>query len=83
MFSEKLARRRRIQRFAIVAAATVLLCGIAVIALIAVRGFDLLSGLEPGPLPVVVAVLVALAALLVLTLITYGAVRAYANFTSR
>ncbi len=83
MFSDKLARRRRIQRFAIIVAATVLACGIAVIALIAVRGFDMLHGLETGPVPVVAAALVALSALLILTLLAYGAVRAYGRFTSR
>jgi ABC-type polysaccharide/polyol phosphate export permease len=83
MFSNKLARRRRIQRFAIVVAATVLVCGIAVIALIAVHGFDMLYGMEAGPVPVVVAALVAIAALLILTLFAYAAVRAYGNITSR
>ncbi len=83
MFSERLERRRRIERFAVVVAATVLACGIAVIALIAVQGLDMLEAMGTGPVPVVVGALVALAGLLVLCLIAYSAVRTYGRLTSR
>ena len=83
MFSAKLERRRRIHRFAVLVAATLLAAGIALIAIWAVRGFDMLTAVEAGPAPIIIGVLVALAGLGVLCLVAYGAIRAYGRVTSR
>ncbi|MGH6734585.1 MAG: hypothetical protein ACRECX_00685 [Methyloceanibacter sp.] len=81
MFSDKLARRRRIHRWAVVTAVSVLLVGLALIAVWAVQAFDMLAVTDAGSGPLVLAVLIALGGLLVLTLAAYIAVRAYGRFT--
>ena len=57
--------------------------GIALIALWAVRAFDMLGAAEANRAPIIIGVLIALAVLVVLCLIAYAAVRAVGRFTSR
>lgn len=75
MFSDRLERRRKVRRFALLVALTVLLIGIALIAVVAVQGFDLLGAAEADRVPLGLAVLGALAGLLVLSVAAYVAVR--------
>lgn len=81
MFSTKLNRRRQFNRLAVLAAATVLAVGIALIAVGAVRAFNILEAADADRAPIIVGVLVALAVLVVLCLIAYAAVRAVGRFT--
>lgn len=83
MFSAKLERRRRIQRLAILTATTLLVVGIAMIAIWAVQAFEMLgvAGADRGP--VVLGVLIAVGALLLLCIVAYVAVRMYGRVTSR
>jgi len=83
MFSAKLERRRRIHRLAILTATTLLVVGIAVIAIWAVQAFDMLgvAGADRGP--VLLGVLIAVGALLLLCLIAYAAVRMFGRVTTR
>lgn len=83
MFSAKLERRRKIERFAAVVAATVLAAGLAVIAIVAVQAFDMAEAMETGPAPVLLGAGIAFAGLLVLCLLAYMAVRVYGRMTSR
>jgi uncharacterized protein with GYD domain len=83
MFSGRLERRRKNRRWAAVVAATLLVVGIAVIAVWAVQGLDMLQVADADRAPVVIGVLIALAGLGVLCLVTYAAVRAYGRVTSR
>ena len=83
MFSDKLERRRKIHRWAIVVAATLLAAGIAVIAVVAVEGFDMLAAAEADRAPVFLGAAIALAGLLVLCFVAYTAVRVYARVTTR
>ena len=64
-------------------AATLLAVGITLIAVWAVRAFDMLEVAEADRAPIIIGVLIALAALFVLCLIAYAAVRAVGRFTSR
>ena len=83
MFSDKLDRRRKIQRWAVVVAATLLAAGIAVIAMVVVEGFDMLGVAEADRAPVFLGAGIALAGLLILCLVAYTAVRVYARVTTR
>jgi hypothetical protein len=83
MFSDKLERRRRIERFAAVVAATVLLAGLGGIAIVAMEAMDMAKAMDAGPAPVVVGTGIALAGVLVLSFLAYAAVRVYARVTSR
>jgi polyferredoxin len=83
MFSAKLERRRRIHRWAVIVAATVLACGLALIAIWAAQAYDMLGTVEAGLAPVILSVLIALAGLLVLCFGAYTAVRVYGRLTSR
>lgn len=83
MFSAKLERRRKARRFALLIAATVLVIGLALIAVVAVQGFDLLSVAEADRMPMVLAILGALAGLLLLSLVAYAAARIYGRVTLR
>lgn len=83
MFSDKLERRRKIHRWAVVVAATLLAAGIAVIAIVAIEGFDMLAAAEADRGPVFLGAAVALAALFVLCLFAYAAVRVYGRVTTR
>jgi len=83
MFSDKLDRRRKIHRWALVVAATLLAAGIAVIAIIAVEAFDMLAAAEADRGPVILGAAIAFAGLLVLCLFAYAAVRVYARVTTR
>jgi len=83
MFSATLERRRRIHRWAVVVAATLLAVGIGLIAIWAVRAFYMLEAVEADRAPIIIGVLIALAGLVVLCLIAYGAIRAYGRITSR
>ncbi|HUU66308.1 MAG TPA: hypothetical protein VMW57_03375 [Methyloceanibacter sp.] len=83
MFSGRLKRRRKNRRWAAVVAATLLVAGIAVIAVVALRGFDMLGAAEANWKPMALAVLIALAGLIVLCLLAYMAVRIYGRVTSR
>ena len=65
------------------AAVTLLAVGIALIAVWAVRAFDMLEAAEVDRAPIIIGVLIALAVLVVLCLIVYAAVRAVGRFTSR
>jgi len=82
MFSGRLERRRKNRRWAAVVAATLLAVGIAVIAVVAVRGFDMLGVAEADWKPMVLGVLIALAGLIVLCLVAYMAIRIYGRVTS-
>ena len=81
MFSTKLDRRRQFSRLAVLAAATLLAVGIALIAVWAVRAFNMLEAAEVDRALIIVGVLIALAVLFVLCLIAYVAVRAVGRFT--
>ena len=83
MFSPRLERRRQFNRLAVLIAATLLVVGIALIAVWAVRAFDLFRAAEADRAPIIIGVLIALAVLVVLCLIVYAAVRAVGRFTSR
>jgi hypothetical protein len=79
MFSDKLEKRRKARRFAVLVAVTVLLAGIVLIAIVAVQGFDLLGAAEADRMPMVLATLAAFGGLLVLSLIAYMAVRIFSR----
>ena len=79
MFSSRLEQRRKVRRFAVLVAVTVLIIGIALIAVVAMQGFDLLGAAEADRLPLGLAVLGALAGLLVLSLLAYVAVRVFSR----
>jgi hypothetical protein len=82
MFSAKLERRRRFQRLAILAAATVFAVGSGLIAIGAMRAFTLLEAADANSTPIILGILIALACLLVLCLIAYGLVRAIGRLPS-
>ncbi|HEX2449394.1 MAG TPA: hypothetical protein VHK26_14650 [Methyloceanibacter sp.] len=75
MFSPKLERRRQFNRLALLVAATLLVAGIGLIAVWAVRALDMLNAAEADRTPIVIGVLIALGILIVLCLIAYVAVR--------
>jgi Na+-driven multidrug efflux pump len=79
MFSDKLEKRRKARRFAVLVAVTVLLAGIVLIAIVAVQGFDLLGAAEADRMPMVLAAAAAFGGLLVLSLIAYMAVRIFSR----
>ena len=79
MFSSRLEQRRKVRRFAILVAVTVLLAGIGLIAVVAMQGFDLLGAAEADRMPLGLAVLGALAGLVVLSLAAYVAVRVFSR----
>lgn len=83
MFSSKLEKRRKARRFALLIAVTVLVIGLALIAIVAVQGFDLLGAAEADRMPMVLAVLGALAGLLVLSVFAYAAARIYGRVNMR
>mgnify|MGYP001827096181 CR=1 FL=1 len=83
MFSLKLEKRRKARRFALLIAVTVLILGLGMIAVVAVQGFDLLGAAEADRMPMVLAVLGALAGLVFLSLIAYAAARIYGRVTTR
>jgi uncharacterized membrane protein (DUF485 family) len=83
MFSTRLNRRRKFNRLAVLVAATLLAVGIALIVVWAVRAFDMLGAAQADRGPIIFGVLIALAVLVVLSLIAYTAVRAVGRFTSR
>jgi uncharacterized membrane protein (DUF485 family) len=82
MFSARLERRRQFNRLAVLAAATLLVVGVALIAVWAVQAFDMLGAAEANRAPITIGVLIALAVLVVLCLIAYATVRAIGRFTS-
>lgn len=75
MFSWKLEHRRKVNRWALVVAVTLLAVGVAVIAFWTVSAFDMLSAVEADRTPVIMSVLIASAGLLVLCIAAYIAVR--------
>lgn len=75
MFSSKLEHRRKVNRWALVVAMTVLVVGIAAIAFWTVRAFDMLGTVEADRTPVIMSVLIASAGLIVLCIAAYIAVR--------
>lgn len=77
MFSSRLERRRQVRRFARIVAATVFAIGMALVAVIAIQGFDFLGVAEANRLPLGVAVLGAAGAVLVLSLLAYATVRLF------
>ena len=81
MFSTKLDRRRQFNRLAFLAAATLLAVGVALIAVGAVRAFNMLEAADADRAPIIIGVLVALAVLVVLCVIAYAAVRAVGRCT--
>ena len=83
MFSARLERLRQFNRLAVLAAVTLLAVGIALIAVWAVRAFNMLEAAEVDRAPIIIGVLIALAVLVVLCLIVYAAVRAVGRFTLR
>ena len=80
MFSPKLERRWRFHRLAILVAATLFATGIALIVIWAVRASIMLEAADADRAPIIIGVLIALAGLLVLCLIAYGALRAFGRF---
>jgi amino acid transporter len=80
MFSTRLERLRQFNRLAVLAVATLLAVGIALIVVLAVRAFNMLGAAEADR---AIGVLIGLAVLAVLCLIAYAAVRAVGRFTSR
>ena len=80
MFSPKLERRWRFHRLAILVAATLFAAGIALIVIWAVRASTMLEAADADRAPIIIGVLIALAGLLVLCLIAYGALRAFGRF---
>lgn len=83
MFSPKLERRWRFHRLAILVAATLFAAGIALIGIWAVRASSMLAAADADQAPIILGVLIALAGLLALCLIAYGAVLASGRFPSR
>lgn len=75
MFSSRLERRRKIRRFALLVGVTVLLIGVALVAVVAIQGFDFLGRAEADRMPLGLAVLAALACVLALSVFAYLAVR--------
>ena len=73
MFSARLERLRQFNRLAVLAAATLLAVGIALIAVGAVRALNMLEAAEVDRAPIIIGVLVALGVLVVLCLIVYAA----------
>jgi hypothetical protein len=69
VFSARLERLRQFDRLAVLAAATLLAVGIALIAVWAVRALNMLEAAEVDRAPIIIGVLIALAALVVLCLI--------------
>ena len=63
MFSTRLERLRQFNRLAVLAAATLLVVGIALIAVWAVRAFNMLGVAEADRAPIIIGVLIALAVL--------------------
>jgi hypothetical protein len=61
MFSAKLERRQRLHRLAILVAATLLVVGIALIAIWAVRASSMLQTADADRAPIILGVLIALA----------------------
>jgi NO-binding membrane sensor protein with MHYT domain len=83
VFSTRLERLRQFNRLAVLVAATLLALGIALIAVWAVRAFNMLGAAEVDRAPIIIGVLIALPILVVVCLIAYAAVRAVGRFTSR
>jgi amino acid transporter len=71
MFSTRLERLRQFKRLAVLVAATLLAVGIALIAVWAVRAFNMLGAAEADRAPIIIGVLMALAVPVVLCLIAY------------
>ena len=82
MFSAKLERRQRFQRLAILVAATLFAAGIALILIWAMQASSMLAAAGADRTAIIFGVLIALAVLLVLCVIAYGAVRAFGRFPS-
>ena len=82
MFSAKLERRQQFQRLAILVAATLFAAGIALILIWAVRASTMLEAADADRAPIIIGVLIALAGLVVLCLIAYGAICAFGRFPS-
>jgi hypothetical protein len=82
MFSPKLERRWRFHRLAILVAATLFAAGSALIVIWAIRTSTMLEAADADRAPIIIGVLIALAGLVVLCLIAYGAVRAVGRFPS-
>jgi hypothetical protein len=82
MFSATLERRQRFHRLAKLLAATLFVAGIGLIAIWAMRAYSMLEAADVDRAPIILGVLIALAGLLVLCLVVYGAVRAFGRFPS-
>jgi hypothetical protein len=81
MFSATLERRRRINRWALAVAATLLAIGVPLIVIWAVRAYDMLGIVGANRMPIVFSVLVAIVGLLILCLVAYASIRAYGRLT--
>ena len=82
MFSAKLERRRQFHRLAIVVAVTVFVVGSVLIVIGAMRAFTLLVAADANSTPIILGIMLALACLLILSLIAYSVVRAFGRFPS-
>lgn len=79
MFSSRLERRRQVRRFARLVAATVFAIGMVLVAVVAVQGFDFLDVADANRLPLGVAVLGAIGAVFVLSVLAYATVRLFSR----
>lgn len=79
MFSSRLERRRQVRRFAQLVGLTVFAIGLGLVGVFAVQGFDFLGIAEADRLPLGMAVLGALGAVFVLSVLAYGAVRIFSR----
>ena len=76
MFSTRLERLRQFNRLAVLVAGTLLAVGTALIAVWAVRAYNMLGAAEVDRAPIIIGVLIALAVLVVLCLIVVARVAA-------
>ncbi|MGD2025010.1 MAG: hypothetical protein PVJ46_06320 [Methyloceanibacter sp.] len=79
MFSSRLERRRQVRRFARLVGFTVFVVGLGFVAVFAVQGFEFLGIADADRLPLGVAVLGAIGAVLGFSLLAYLLVRIFSK----
>ena len=83
MFSRTLDNRRKFHQLGMVAAATLFVAGVALIATSTIMGLDMFQVIEANRAPVFAGMFIALVALSLLCLVSYYMVRAIGWFRSR